>query len=112
MAWDKLDAFGYVALAGTTEVSVELNPRYSYKLVHTGVDAGGTDDANSAKSAYLSTSSGAITADSVYDEDEKMWIDDGGNVTIGPGIEKLHLLGAADADAVIQIIRQSSHESW
>lgn len=112
MAWNRLDAFGYVALAGATEVSVELNPRFAYKLVHTEVDAAGNDDANSAKTAYISTSTGAITADSVYDEDEKMWIDNAGNETIGPGINKLYLVGAADADAVIQIIRQGSYEQW
>ena len=112
MAWNKLDAFGYVALAAATEVSVALNPRYSYKFVHTGVDVGGNDDANSAKTAYLSTLSGTITADSIYDEDEKIWIDDAGNETLGPGISKLYLLGAASADGVIQIIRQVPYEAW
>jgi len=112
MAWSKHDAFGYIALAAATEVSVELLARYQYKLVHTEVDAAGNDDAQSALSAYISTSSGAITADSVYDEDEKMWIDNAANETIGPGIDKLYLIGATGADAVIQIIRQDSFESW
>lgn len=112
MAWDKQDAFGYVALTATTEVSVELNPRYAYKLIHTGVDISGNDDANSAIAAYLSTSTGSITADAVYDEDEKMWILDGANETIGPGIKMLYLISTAGADGVIQIIRQDSYVSW
>jgi len=112
MAWNKKDAFGYVALAAATEVSVELNPRYSYKFVHTGVDAAGNDDANSAKTAWLSTSSGAITADLVWDEDEKLWILDAGNVTLGPGISKLYLVSTSDADGVVQIIRQDSYDVW
>jgi len=113
MAWNKHDAFGYVALDGITEVSVELLPRYAYKLVHTEVDDEGNDDAGSANTAYISTSSGAITADSVYDEDEKIWIDNAGNLTLGPGIEKLYLVGDdAGADAVIQIIRQGAYDSW
>lgn len=112
MAWNRLDAFGYVALDATTEVSVELNPRYAYKLVHTGVDAAGNDDANSALTAWISTSSGAITADTVWDEDEKLWILDAGNQTLGPGINKLYLISTANADGVIQIIRQGSYEQW
>jgi hypothetical protein len=112
MAWSKLDAFGYVALAGATEVSVALDKRYSYKIIHTGDDVAGVDDANSAKTAWLSTSSGAITADLVFDEDEKMWLLTDTNVTLGPGIEKLYLVSTSDADAAIQIIRQGSYESW
>lgn len=106
MAWDVLDAFGYVSLNAATEVSVELDKRYSYKLIHTGVDAAGTDDVNSIKTAWLSTSSGAITADAVWDEDNKMWLLDGAEEIIGPGIERLYLVSTSGADGVIQIIRQ------
>ena len=71
MAWNEHDAFGYVALSGATEVSVELDKRYAYKIIHSQIDAAGNDDANSEKTAWLSTSSGAITADLVFDEDEQ-----------------------------------------
>ena len=106
MAWNKLDAFGYVSLAGATEVSAELLPEYSYKIVHTGDDAAGNDDANSEKTAWISTSSAAITCDLVFDEDEKMWLLTDTNVTLGPGIEKLYFKSTSGADAAIQIIRQ------
>ena len=106
MAWSVNDAFGYVSLVGVTEVEVPLDKRYSYKIVHTGVDAAGTNDANSAKTAWLSTLSATITADLVYDEDEKMWILDGANETIGPGIDKLYLVSTSGANAAIQIIRK------
>lgn len=111
MAWSKLDAFGLFSLTAATEITLELNPRYSYKLIHLGVDSGGNDDAQSALSAWLSTASGTITADNTV-EDEKLWIADGGNVTIGPGIEKLYVVSTAGADAAIQIIRQNPVDQW
>lgn len=111
MAWDKLDAFGLFSLTANTEITLELNPRYSYKLTHLGVDSGGNDDAQSALSAWLSTVSGTIAADNTV-EDEKLWIADGGNTTIGPGIDKLYVVSTAGADAAIQIVRQSPSESW
>lgn len=111
MSWSKLDAFGLFSLTAATEIPLELNPRYSYKFIHLGVDSAGNDDAQSALSAWLSTVSATITADNTV-EDEKLWIADGGNVTIGPGIEKLYVVSTAGADAAIQIVRQSSHEPW
>lgn len=111
MAWDKLDAFGLFSLTGATEITLELNPRYSYKFTHTGKDSAGNDDAQSALSAWLSTKSATITADNTV-EDEKMWIADGGNATIGPGISKLYVVSTTGADAAIQIVRQDSFDSW
>ena len=111
MAWSKLDAFGLFSLTADTEIELELNPRYSYKLTHLGVDTGGNDDAQSALSAWLSTASATITADNTV-EDEKLWIADGGNETIGPGIDKLYVVSTAGADAAIQIVRKSSHSDW
>lgn len=111
MAWDKLDAFGLFSLTGATEITLELNPRYAYKFTHTGKDSAGNDDANSAKSAWLSTSSATITADNTV-EDEKLWVADGGNETIGPGISTLYVVSTADADAAIQIVRKESHGEW
>jgi hypothetical protein len=111
MAWSKQDAFGLFSLTGATEITLELNPRYSYKFTHTGADSGGVDDANSQKSAWLSTTSATITADNTV-EDDKVWIANDGNVTIGPGISKLYVVSTTGADAAIQIVRQSSHDSW
>lgn len=111
MAWDKQDAFGLFSLTADTEITLELNPRYSYKLIHTGKDSAGNDDASSALSAWLSTVSGTITADNTV-EDNKLFIADGGNETIGPGIDKLYVVSTAGADAAIQIVRQSAHSEW
>jgi hypothetical protein len=111
MAWSKNDAFGLFSLTATTQITLELNPRYSYKFIHTGKDSAGNDDANSALSAWLSTVSATITADNTV-EDKKMWIADGTNETIGPGISKLYVVSTANADAAIQIIRQGSHGEW
>jgi hypothetical protein len=96
--------FGMVALSGATEVSLSLDVRYSYKLFHTGVDVSGNDDANSAKSAWLSTVSATITCDGSV-EDHKLEMKDGTNETIGPGISMLYLKSTADADAVIKLYR-------
>ena len=63
------------------------------------------------KSAWLSTLSGTITADNTV-EDEKLFIADGGNETIGPGIDKLYVVSTADADAAIKIVRQVAHSEW
>jgi len=105
MAWDKLDKFGMFSLKGATEITLELQPMYAYTFNHTGKDSRGSDDANSALSAWLSTLSGTITADNTV-EDEKAWIADGSTITLGPGIEKLYVVSTAGADAAIQIIRQ------
>ena len=109
MSWDKRDAFGLFSLTAATEIELELNPRYSYKFIHTGDDSGGNDDAQSALSAWFSTTSGTITADNTV-EDDKMWIATDSNETIGPGISKLYVVSTAGADAAIQIIRQESYE--
>lgn len=106
MAWSKLDAFGMFSLTGATEITLELQPMYSYTLNHTGKDSAGNDDANSALSAWLSMLSATITADNTV-EDKKTWVADGSTITIGPGIEKLYVVSTAGADAAIQIIRQS-----
>lgn len=111
MAWDRLDAFGLFSLTAATEITLALNPRFAYKFTHLGVDSAGNDDAQSALSAWLSTVSGTITADNTV-EDHKLWIADGGNVTIGPGIGTLYVVSTAGADAAIQIVRQGSHEAW
>lgn len=104
MAMATEDLFGMVALNGATEVEVVLDVRYMYDFSHTGKDASGNDDANSALSAWLSMSSGEITADSSV-EDDKYELADGGIIFIGPGISKLYLVSSANADGVLQIIR-------
>ena len=111
MAWSKLDAFGLFSLTAATEITLELNPRYSYKFTHLGKDSAGSDDAQSALSAWFSTTSSTITADNTV-EDDKLWIADGGNDTIGPGIDKLYVVSTAGADAAIQIVRQDPFDSW
>ena len=111
MAWNKLDKFGLFSLTATTEIELELNPRYAYKFTHLGVDTSGNNDAQSALSAWFSTTSATITADTTV-EDDKLWIADGGNETIGPGIEKLYVVSTAGADAAIQIVRQGSYVPW
>ena len=111
MAWSKLDAFGLFSLTGATEITLELRQDYKYKFTHTGKDSAGNDDAQSALSAWFSTVSGTITADNTV-EDKKMWIADGGNDTIGPGVEKLYVVSTAGADAAIQIVRQEPSVPW
>jgi len=111
MAWSKLDAFGLFSLTAATEITLELNPRYSYKFTHLGKDSAGNDDAQSALSAWFSTTSSTITANNTV-EDDKLWIADGGNDTIGPGIDKLYVVSTAGADAAIQIVRQDPFDSW
>jgi hypothetical protein len=98
------DKFGMVALNAATEVSLSLDPRYQYKLIHTGADVDGTDDANSAKSAWLSTLSATITANKTV-EDEKFELTDGASETVGPGISTLYLVSTSGADAVLKIVR-------
>jgi hypothetical protein len=105
MAWGQNDKFGMFALTAATEIELTLDKRYSYKFVHTGDDAGGNDDANSAKSAWLSTASATITADGSV-EDNKYELVTDTDETIGPGIEKLYVVSTSGADAVIHIIRK------
>lgn len=111
MAWDRLDAFGLFSLTAATEITLELSPRFAYKFTHLGVDSAGNDDAQSALSAWLSMTSATITADNTV-EDDKLWIADGGNVTIGPGVGTVYVVSTTGADAGIQIVRQGSYESW
>lgn len=111
MAWSKLDAFGLFSLSGATQITLELDSRYSYKFIHTGDDSSGNDDAQSALSAWLSTASGTITANNTV-EDEKLWIATDTEQTIGPGISKLYVVSTTGADAAIQIVRQTAHDNW
>ena len=98
------DAFGMVALTAASEVTLNLDPRYQFKLTHTGAGADGTDDANSALSAWLSTKSATITCDRTV-ENCKLELTDGASETVGPGISTLYLKSAANADAVLKIVR-------
>ena len=98
------DKFGMVAILGATQVTLNLDPRYQYKLIHSGADASGNDDAASALSAWLSTLSSTIAANKTV-EDEKFELTDGANETIGPGISKLYIISTPTADAVLKIVR-------
>jgi len=104
MAFAKEDKLGMIALSAATEVSLALDPRYQYTIYHTGDDVSGTDDANSASSAWLSTLSATITADKSI-EDEKYELVTDSDVTIGPGISTLYIVSVASADAVLQVVR-------
>ena len=107
MAYDPTapgDVFGMIALSADTEVELSLDVRYQYKLIHTGADASGNDDAQSALSAWLSTLSGTITADKTV-EDEKFELTDGASETFGPGINKLYIVSTTGADAVLKVVR-------
>ena len=96
--------FGTVALNGATEVTVTLDEKYSYHVRHTGDDAGGTDDADSAKTAYLSYESG-VTA-SLAEEDDKYPLLTDQEVIIGPGISTLYIDSTAGADGILIFSRQ------
>jgi hypothetical protein len=96
--------FGAVALNSTTEVTVTLDEQFAYAVRHTGVDAGGTDDANSALTAYLSWASGVTV--SMAEEDDKYPLMDGQSVEIGPGIAKLYIDAASGADGILAFSRQ------
>lgn len=107
MAYDPTapgDVFGMVALTADTEVTLNLDVRYQYKLIHTGADASGNDDAQSALSAWLSTLSATVTCNKTV-EDVKFELTDGTSETVGPGISKLYLKSTAGADAVLKIVR-------
>lgn len=96
--------FGVVALNGATEVTVTLDERFAYQVRHTGVDAGGTDDANSALTAYLSYASGVTV--SMAEEDDKYALMDGQSVEIGPGIATLYIDAAANSDGILVFARK------
>jgi hypothetical protein len=98
--------FGTVALNSTTEVTVTLDERFAYQVKHTGVDAAGTDDANSALVAYLSYASGVTV--SMAEEDDKYPLMDGQSVEIGPGISTLYIDAASGADAILAFARKGT----
>ena len=101
MAFAKTDPFGMVALNGTTEVPLPLDVRYQYRLTHTGLDASGNA---ATASAWLSTSSGAITCDKTV-QSVKHELLTGTNETFGPGIGELYLKSTAGAAAVLTVVR-------
>jgi len=105
------DYFGTVALNSTTEVTVTLDPKYTYQVRHTGLDASGTDDANSALTAYLSYATGVTV--SLAEEDDKYPLIDGQSVEIGPGITTLYMDAASGADGIIIFSRKgTSTRAW
>jgi len=98
--------FGTVALNGTTEVTVTLDERFAYEVRHTGVDASGNDDANSALTAYLSYASGVTV--SMAEEDDKYPLRDGQSVEIGPGISTLYIDAAASSDGILAFSKKGT----
>lgn len=101
------DKFGMLALTADTEIELAtLDVRYQYRFEHLGVDAGGVDDSDSAKSAWLSGVTGVTGDKSV--EDEKFELADGKTAVIGPGISKLFIVSSSGADGVIQFVRIGS----
>jgi len=109
MAFAKEDVFGMFSLTGATEIELDLDVRYSYKITHTGADAAGHDDGAGdglleEASAWLSTLSGTVTANATV-EDEKYILTDGTSETFGPGIGTLYVVSVPGADAVIKLFR-------
>ena len=96
--------FGTVAINATTEVTVTLDEQFAYHVRHTGVDAAGVDDAQSAITAFLSYASG-VTA-TPAEEDDKYALLDGQEVIIGPGIPTLYIDSTAGADGILTFSRQ------
>ena len=104
MSFQKEDVFGMFSLTEATEITLPLDVRYAYKITHTGDDAAGNDDAQSALSAWLSTLSATITCDGTV-EDEKYELLTDTNETFGPGIGALYVKSTTGADAVIKLFR-------
>ena len=98
--------FGHVALNSTTEVEVTLDSRFAYVVRHSGVDAAGTDDAQSALTGYLSYASGVTV--SMAEEDDKYGLMDGQSVEIGPGISTLYIDAASGADGILLFARKGT----
>ncbi len=96
--------FGTVALVSNGEVSVTLDERYAYHIRHTGLDASGNDDANSAGAACLSRTSGK-TVD-MSEADDKFVLTDGKSIEIGPGIATLYVSAALNVDAILLFSRR------
>ena len=105
------DHFGTVALNGSTEVTVTLDSKFAYQVRHTGVDASGSDNANSALTAYLSYASGVTV--SMAEEDDKYPLMNEQSVEIGPGITTLYIDAAADSDGILVFSRKgTSTRAW
>lgn len=96
--------FGTVALDGSTEVTVTLDEQFAYQVRHTGVDAAGVDDAESALSAFLSYATG-VTA-TPAEEDDKYVLMNEQSVEIGPGISTLYIDAVATSDAILTFARK------
>ena len=101
MSFAKTDPFGMVALNGVTEVEIELDVRYQYKIAHTGADVGGSA---ATASAWLSTVSSTITCDKSV-QGNKHELLTGTNELLGPGIAALYVKSTAGAAAVLTIVR-------
>lgn len=103
--------FGTVALNGATEVTVTLDERFAYEVRHTGVDASGTEDANSGLTAYMSYASGVTV--SMAEEDDKYPLMSGQAVEIGPGIATLYIDAAANSDGILAFSRKGGEtRNW
>jgi hypothetical protein len=103
--------FGTVALDGSNEVEVTLDASFAYEVRHTGVDASGNDDANSALTAYLSCASGG--AADMSERDNKYPLMDEQKAEIGPGIPTLYIVSAVNADGVLIFSRKgTSTRAW
>ena len=103
--------FGTVALVGASEVTVALDEKFAYEVRHTGVDAAGNDDANSALTAYLSYATGVVVG--MSEEDDKYPLMDQQSVEIGPGISELFIDSAADSDGILIFSRKGiSTRAW
>jgi len=103
--------FGTVALNGTTEVTVTLDPKFAYQVRHTGDDAAGNDDAQSELTAYLSYASGVTV--SLAEEDDKYPLISDQSVEIGPGITTLYIDAASGADGILAFSRKGiSTRAW
>ncbi len=104
MAFATEDVFGMFSLTEATEITIPLDVRYAYKITHTGDDAAGNDDAQSALSAWLSTLSATITCDGTV-EDEKYELLTDTSDTFGPGIGNLYVKSTTGADGVVKLFR-------
>ncbi len=103
--------FGTVALVGASEVTVTLDERFAYQVRHTGDDASGNDDAQSALTAFLSVASGVDA--NLSEEDDKYPLIDEQSVEIGPGIPKLYIDSATGADGILIFSRKgTSSRTW
>ncbi len=98
--------FGTVAIVGASEVTVTLDPKFAYQVRHTGVDASGNDDDNSALTAYLSYESGVVA--SMAEEDDKYPLMGDQSVEIGPGITTLFIDAAVNSDGILAFSRKGT----